>query len=267
MIRRPPRSTQSRSSAASDVYKRQVSTQSTGGQDFPMESTIGREGLTAQAPNEAIPGSEEAAPEIEVEVCIVGGKFATCPLIRELERTGTSYVVVDKDAPSIWESLEQAGIDFDLVSSQSSSYYSFGLGEVYEGSYFPMGSEFLAFQRKWFSRIHDRSKFISDEIILVEHTASSVMCTSKAGRRVRAKFAVIGTAFTRAVRSQILTLDHTTINNQVVLFDGFGDSGKLLMSRLLGRGNKFYVLTDGFGMQSKNFVCDNKALFVPIETG
>eukprot|EP00657_Telonema_sp_P-1_P009842 TRINITY_DN4075_c0_g1_i2.p1 TRINITY_DN4075_c0_g1~~TRINITY_DN4075_c0_g1_i2.p1 ORF type:complete len:304 (-),score=125.36 TRINITY_DN4075_c0_g1_i2:38-949(-) len=30
MIRRPPRSTQSRSSAASDVYKRQVSTQSTG---------------------------------------------------------------------------------------------------------------------------------------------------------------------------------------------------------------------------------------------
>eukprot|EP01017_Pseudomicrothorax_dubius_P022331 TRINITY_DN2413_c0_g1_i3.p1 TRINITY_DN2413_c0_g1~~TRINITY_DN2413_c0_g1_i3.p1 ORF type:complete len:114 (-),score=43.91 TRINITY_DN2413_c0_g1_i3:149-490(-) len=29
MIRRPPRSTQSRSSAASDVYKRQVSTQST----------------------------------------------------------------------------------------------------------------------------------------------------------------------------------------------------------------------------------------------
>eukprot|EP01015_Nassula_variabilis_P011441 TRINITY_DN1928_c0_g1_i2.p2 TRINITY_DN1928_c0_g1~~TRINITY_DN1928_c0_g1_i2.p2 ORF type:complete len:118 (-),score=51.86 TRINITY_DN1928_c0_g1_i2:149-502(-) len=44
MIRRPPRSTQSRSSAASDVYKRQVSTQSTWGitrqkitdQKFPL---------------------------------------------------------------------------------------------------------------------------------------------------------------------------------------------------------------------------------------
>eukprot|EP01015_Nassula_variabilis_P023137 TRINITY_DN430_c0_g1_i8.p2 TRINITY_DN430_c0_g1~~TRINITY_DN430_c0_g1_i8.p2 ORF type:complete len:163 (-),score=50.77 TRINITY_DN430_c0_g1_i8:131-619(-) len=34
MIRRPPRSTQSRSSAASDVYKRQVSTQSTWGIQF-----------------------------------------------------------------------------------------------------------------------------------------------------------------------------------------------------------------------------------------
>eukprot|EP00657_Telonema_sp_P-1_P004709 TRINITY_DN2111_c0_g1_i1.p1 TRINITY_DN2111_c0_g1~~TRINITY_DN2111_c0_g1_i1.p1 ORF type:complete len:113 (+),score=18.11 TRINITY_DN2111_c0_g1_i1:105-443(+) len=38
MIRRPPRSTQSRSSAASDVYKRQVSTQSTG---WVPDATIG----------------------------------------------------------------------------------------------------------------------------------------------------------------------------------------------------------------------------------
>eukprot|EP00657_Telonema_sp_P-1_P010259 TRINITY_DN460_c0_g1_i1.p1 TRINITY_DN460_c0_g1~~TRINITY_DN460_c0_g1_i1.p1 ORF type:complete len:129 (+),score=32.67 TRINITY_DN460_c0_g1_i1:65-451(+) len=38
MIRRPPRSTQSRSSAASDVYKRQVSTQSTG-QTAPRENS------------------------------------------------------------------------------------------------------------------------------------------------------------------------------------------------------------------------------------
>eukprot|EP01017_Pseudomicrothorax_dubius_P017122 TRINITY_DN19448_c0_g1_i1.p1 TRINITY_DN19448_c0_g1~~TRINITY_DN19448_c0_g1_i1.p1 ORF type:complete len:264 (+),score=110.71 TRINITY_DN19448_c0_g1_i1:53-844(+) len=37
MIRRPPRSTQSRSSAASDVYKRQVSTQSTWGKRFQQK--------------------------------------------------------------------------------------------------------------------------------------------------------------------------------------------------------------------------------------
>eukprot|EP00658_Telonema_sp_P-2_P081703 TRINITY_DN8454_c0_g3_i5.p1 TRINITY_DN8454_c0_g3~~TRINITY_DN8454_c0_g3_i5.p1 ORF type:complete len:115 (-),score=30.33 TRINITY_DN8454_c0_g3_i5:489-833(-) len=39
MIRRPPRSTLSSSSAASDVYKRQVSTQSTGGQQAFMKRT------------------------------------------------------------------------------------------------------------------------------------------------------------------------------------------------------------------------------------
>eukprot|EP00658_Telonema_sp_P-2_P072697 TRINITY_DN61802_c0_g1_i1.p1 TRINITY_DN61802_c0_g1~~TRINITY_DN61802_c0_g1_i1.p1 ORF type:complete len:118 (+),score=45.58 TRINITY_DN61802_c0_g1_i1:62-415(+) len=46
MIRRPPRSTLSSSSAASDVYKRQVSTQSTGdnnvmGPTFPSSSSVG----------------------------------------------------------------------------------------------------------------------------------------------------------------------------------------------------------------------------------
>eukprot|EP00657_Telonema_sp_P-1_P003035 TRINITY_DN17132_c0_g1_i1.p1 TRINITY_DN17132_c0_g1~~TRINITY_DN17132_c0_g1_i1.p1 ORF type:complete len:159 (+),score=41.00 TRINITY_DN17132_c0_g1_i1:78-554(+) len=40
MIRRPPRSTQSRSSAASDVYKRQVSTQSTGIDEKTQGNTL-----------------------------------------------------------------------------------------------------------------------------------------------------------------------------------------------------------------------------------
>eukprot|EP00658_Telonema_sp_P-2_P052024 TRINITY_DN40151_c0_g1_i1.p1 TRINITY_DN40151_c0_g1~~TRINITY_DN40151_c0_g1_i1.p1 ORF type:complete len:148 (+),score=27.68 TRINITY_DN40151_c0_g1_i1:91-534(+) len=42
MIRRPPRSTLSSSSAASDVYKRQVSTQSTGSSSAPKWSTMHR---------------------------------------------------------------------------------------------------------------------------------------------------------------------------------------------------------------------------------
>eukprot|EP00656_Telonema_subtile_P004926 TRINITY_DN12248_c0_g1_i1.p1 TRINITY_DN12248_c0_g1~~TRINITY_DN12248_c0_g1_i1.p1 ORF type:complete len:177 (-),score=21.64 TRINITY_DN12248_c0_g1_i1:280-810(-) len=42
MIRRPPRSTLSSSSAASDVYKRQVSTQSTGALSSPMSASQNR---------------------------------------------------------------------------------------------------------------------------------------------------------------------------------------------------------------------------------
>eukprot|EP00658_Telonema_sp_P-2_P061802 TRINITY_DN50469_c0_g2_i1.p1 TRINITY_DN50469_c0_g2~~TRINITY_DN50469_c0_g2_i1.p1 ORF type:complete len:246 (-),score=51.72 TRINITY_DN50469_c0_g2_i1:182-919(-) len=48
MIRRPPRSTLSSSSAASDVYKRQVSTQSTGTRMFG--SHVGRRGQQNQRP-------------------------------------------------------------------------------------------------------------------------------------------------------------------------------------------------------------------------
>eukprot|EP01017_Pseudomicrothorax_dubius_P009688 TRINITY_DN1333_c0_g1_i6.p1 TRINITY_DN1333_c0_g1~~TRINITY_DN1333_c0_g1_i6.p1 ORF type:complete len:677 (-),score=99.08 TRINITY_DN1333_c0_g1_i6:48-2078(-) len=57
MIRRPPRSTQSRSSAASDVYKRQVSTQSTWGNPTEQQTrntmgntTLNRERTPAPAP-------------------------------------------------------------------------------------------------------------------------------------------------------------------------------------------------------------------------
>eukprot|EP00656_Telonema_subtile_P022125 TRINITY_DN231_c0_g1_i7.p1 TRINITY_DN231_c0_g1~~TRINITY_DN231_c0_g1_i7.p1 ORF type:complete len:206 (+),score=4.19 TRINITY_DN231_c0_g1_i7:52-669(+) len=63
MIRRPPRSTLSSSSAASDVYKRQVSTQSTGANDpdmtppiaFGRGSAYHKESLTALSPRDMRP--------------------------------------------------------------------------------------------------------------------------------------------------------------------------------------------------------------------
>merc|ERR1711865_778374 len=65
--------------------------------------------------------------------------------------------------------MEQAEFDFDLVSSKTSSYYSFGLGTQYEGSDFPMGSEFLAFQRHWRGQIHKQDKFIRDKVDTIEY--------------------------------------------------------------------------------------------------
>eukprot|EP00656_Telonema_subtile_P048652 TRINITY_DN5851_c0_g1_i3.p1 TRINITY_DN5851_c0_g1~~TRINITY_DN5851_c0_g1_i3.p1 ORF type:complete len:122 (-),score=41.54 TRINITY_DN5851_c0_g1_i3:262-627(-) len=59
MIRRPPRSTLSSSSAASDVYKRQVSTQSTG----HSEGNMGRKGKTQKHTAAEIAGKHKAAKE------------------------------------------------------------------------------------------------------------------------------------------------------------------------------------------------------------
>eukprot|EP00657_Telonema_sp_P-1_P005907 TRINITY_DN2371_c0_g1_i1.p1 TRINITY_DN2371_c0_g1~~TRINITY_DN2371_c0_g1_i1.p1 ORF type:complete len:438 (-),score=171.30 TRINITY_DN2371_c0_g1_i1:227-1540(-) len=65
MIRRPPRSTQSRSSAASDVYKRQVSTQSTGRTSLNMKLVVTLAlVVVAAATLEPI---ESIVPEVEVE--------------------------------------------------------------------------------------------------------------------------------------------------------------------------------------------------------
>eukprot|EP00656_Telonema_subtile_P038802 TRINITY_DN43979_c0_g1_i1.p1 TRINITY_DN43979_c0_g1~~TRINITY_DN43979_c0_g1_i1.p1 ORF type:complete len:470 (-),score=157.89 TRINITY_DN43979_c0_g1_i1:160-1569(-) len=63
MIRRPPRSTLSSSSAASDVYKRQVSTQSTGGLKFVAMASEDQEMKLAE---QAVEDEELAAMEAEL---------------------------------------------------------------------------------------------------------------------------------------------------------------------------------------------------------
>ena len=55
MIRRPPRSTQGRSSAASDVYKRQVMLLSTGGNPLGAATTYGWDEPTVQVMVRGVP--------------------------------------------------------------------------------------------------------------------------------------------------------------------------------------------------------------------
>eukprot|EP00825_Cyclidium_porcatum_P001480 TRINITY_DN1067_c0_g1_i1.p3 TRINITY_DN1067_c0_g1~~TRINITY_DN1067_c0_g1_i1.p3 ORF type:complete len:179 (+),score=25.92 TRINITY_DN1067_c0_g1_i1:78-614(+) len=63
MIRRPPRSTHCISSAASDVYKRQVSTQST----WDDEEEDGNEGESVKCAQERSDGEEDEGVEREAE--------------------------------------------------------------------------------------------------------------------------------------------------------------------------------------------------------
>src|SRR5680860_1348167 len=59
MIRRPPRSTQSRSSAASDVYKRQASS-TTGRRDVLRQSALGAQAFSWGGDLALMGGSERA---------------------------------------------------------------------------------------------------------------------------------------------------------------------------------------------------------------
>eukprot|EP00656_Telonema_subtile_P024710 TRINITY_DN26886_c0_g1_i1.p1 TRINITY_DN26886_c0_g1~~TRINITY_DN26886_c0_g1_i1.p1 ORF type:complete len:462 (+),score=54.99 TRINITY_DN26886_c0_g1_i1:92-1477(+) len=86
MIRRPPRSTLSSSSAASDVYKRQVSTQSTGASDRQM------------APHESISDNLPLVQEPQTVYLTGGSGFLGGQLLRDLtaspERFGKIYLPV-----------------------------------------------------------------------------------------------------------------------------------------------------------------------------
>jgi len=52
-----------------------------------------------------------------VDVLIVGGGFSTMPLIRELDASGISWLMISEMTP-IWKRLEDAdALEFDLVCS------------------------------------------------------------------------------------------------------------------------------------------------------
>eukprot|EP00831_Metopus_contortus_P045879 TRINITY_DN3679_c0_g1_i1.p1 TRINITY_DN3679_c0_g1~~TRINITY_DN3679_c0_g1_i1.p1 ORF type:complete len:282 (-),score=52.65 TRINITY_DN3679_c0_g1_i1:198-1043(-) len=84
MIRRPPRSTQGVSSAASDVYKRQVSTQSTWGQ-FKMRTTMKkpRQVEVNEAEKKAIKDSHKFAKAVTQPKKMTGTGMSTIPKQKE----------------------------------------------------------------------------------------------------------------------------------------------------------------------------------------
>eukprot|EP00656_Telonema_subtile_P004836 TRINITY_DN1220_c0_g1_i3.p1 TRINITY_DN1220_c0_g1~~TRINITY_DN1220_c0_g1_i3.p1 ORF type:complete len:149 (-),score=11.23 TRINITY_DN1220_c0_g1_i3:453-899(-) len=77
MIRRPPRSTLSSSSAASDVYKRQVSTQSTGDK-HPRMATV-----ALRIPPSGVSEPQEAAGELTCISALLSLSLPKCPRSRD----------------------------------------------------------------------------------------------------------------------------------------------------------------------------------------
>ena len=87
MIRRPPRSTQSRSSAASDVYKRQLLVHEVGAvAAAALDEFFGRpreDSLTTLTENAVVTAFEESY--VEDEDVLLGGVLKADPLMRVFE--------------------------------------------------------------------------------------------------------------------------------------------------------------------------------------
>ncbi|CAE8614658.1 unnamed protein product [Polarella glacialis] len=61
---------------------------------------------------------------VKCEVCIIGLGVSSLPLVKELEKSGTDYRVVSSDAFGVWQKLDAAGENFDLVTTIESTNYS-----------------------------------------------------------------------------------------------------------------------------------------------
>lgn len=180
----------------------------------------------------------------ETEVLLVGFGFSAVPLLRELDRSGVDYTIVSEKDGSVWARLERSGgIDFDLVSSYYTSFYTFDLVEDFSEDRYPTAREFYDMHRRYHRQYQDR--IVDDRVTLIENASDHSIVHTRSGETYRAKHVVIATAYRRRVVDSLETFD-TSIRGQTVVFDTIGDSANLLISRLVTGDNRIICLQNGF---------------------
>ena len=187
-----------------------------------------------------------------IDVCIIGGGFSAVPLARELERTGADFRIVSEAGDTVWDRLSANGrLDFDLVSSTLTSFYSFDLAASFREDSYPTATQFHAMQQRWRQEFSDRT--LRDLVVRVENFEDhSVVCT-RSGETFKARHVVFCTGFKRAVMADLASVDYS-VTNRTFLFDTMGDSANLIISKLVPNNNRIIVRTNGFFPIDKAFL-------------
>ncbi|MDD9946136.1 MAG: hypothetical protein OXU20_34140 [Myxococcales bacterium] len=189
--------------------------------------------------------NDRSMGQTEVDILIVGYGFSVIPLIRELLAEGRSFTVIS-DGKSVWDRLEAADrLDCDLVSSLHSSVFSFELarsGETIDR--YPTSREFLDTQRRLLEEYRPDDLVVDRVVKIDNHPQHSIVLT-RDGRRFKAKQVVVSTAFHRELLRSLVEFDFEGTANKTVVLNTSGDSGNLLAAKLVPRGNRVIMLTNG----------------------
>ena len=187
----------------------------------------------------------------ETDVLLVGFGFSAIPLLREFDLSGVSYAIISEKDGSVWASLTRSGgLDFDLVSSYYTSFYTFDLVDDFSEDRYPTAQEFYDMHLRYYRKYQDR--IIVDWVTLIENTSDHSIVHTKSGERLKAKHVVVSTAFRRRVVDSLTTFD-CSIRNKTVVFDTIGDSANLLISKLVTGDNRIVCLQNGFLALDKLF--------------
>ncbi len=181
---------------------------------------------------------------IKVDVLIIGFGLSVIPLLRELTRGEQSFQIIS-DGHTIWDELEANDrLDFDLVSSKHSSYYSFELVNHNTQDNYPTAKEFLDFQRKYQEQYQHYVK--KDFAQKIENFDSFSIVHTTSGTIYQAKHCVIGTGFKRKITQSISSFNYDDAQNKTVVFTTIGDSANLMISKLIPRNARVILVTNGF---------------------
>jgi hypothetical protein len=184
-----------------------------------------------------------------IDVVVVGFGFSAVPLIRELESTGTTYTIISAEGNSVWDGLSKSGrLNFDLVSSYLTSFYSFDLAEHFETDFYPCAPEYYEMHQKW--RKVYRHKIVDDIVTRVDNFADHSVVHTGNGDTIKARHVVFATGFSRAIFDHLATTDYNA-PNQTFVFDTMGDSTNLMISHLIPHNAKVIIRTNGFHVRDK----------------
>jgi hypothetical protein len=180
----------------------------------------------------------------ETDILLVGFGFSAVPLLRELDLSGVSYTIISEKDGSIWASLARSeALDFDLVSSYYTSFYTFDLVEDFSEDRYPTAREFYDMHLRYYRKYQDR--ITVDRVTLIENKKDHSIVHTQSGCCIKAKHVVISTAFRRLMNDAVANFD-CSIRNKTVVINSIGDSANLLISKLVTGDNRIVCLQNGF---------------------
>jgi hypothetical protein len=193
----------------------------------------------------------------QVETLIVGGSFSSIPLQRELDKTGSTYVVINA-GKRIWDDLEKNDrLDFDLVSSLYTSVYTFELVDMMRknkeiGDRYPTAKEFFAIMQKY-QKLYAH-KTIKGQVEKIENYSSHSIVTLDDGTIYKANNVVLSTSFKRQIHKSLEQFKFDeALKGKTVALQTIGDSSNLIIAKLVCFGAKVKLISNGFVALDKIF--------------
>lgn len=189
---------------------------------------------------------------IELKTLVIGFGFSCIPLLRELDRTGEAYEIIsDPIIDSIWANLDKANtINFDMVSSYYTSFYSFDMVKDFKTDYYSLAKDFYAMHMSYYHKYKHR--IIPGHVTSIEnHEGFSIVHTAN-GPSYKAINVVVSTGFERKIINSLCNFDFT-VTNKTIVIDGLGDSPNLMIARLIAGNNRLISTVNGFALFDKVF--------------
>lgn len=196
---------------------------------------------------------------IEVKNLVIGLGFSCIPVLREFDRTNEPYIIISEDDPmSVWTQLDKNNrLDFDLVSSTHTSFYSFDTIKRYKGDEYPIAKDFYQMHLDYYEKYKD--KVVRDFVEHIDNYGGYSIVSTRNNLVYKAENVVIATGFKRAILKSLESFDYS-ITNKTIVVNGLGDSSNLMISKLISGNNRIILTGNGFVSLDKIIKVDDNTL-------